>query len=51
LARELGGWAERVDVPAEIADASRRARRQTGEGRACLLEFITGAETAFFHRP
>lgn len=50
LARELGGWAERVDDPAEIADAFRRARRQTEEGRACLLEFITGAETAFSHR-
>jgi len=50
LARELGGWAERVDDPAEIADAFRRARRHTEEGRACLLEFITGAETAFSHR-
>jgi len=28
----------------------RRARRQTEEGRACLLEFITSAETAFSHR-
>ena len=50
LARELGGWSERVEDPAQIADAIRRARRQTEEGRACLLEFITSAETAFSHR-
>ena len=50
LARELGGWSERVDDPAQIADAFRRARRQTEEGRACLLEFVTSAETAFSHR-
>jgi acetolactate synthase-1/2/3 large subunit len=50
LARELGGWSERVEDPAEIAKAFRRARRQTEEGRACLLEFVTSAETAFSHR-
>jgi acetolactate synthase-1/2/3 large subunit len=50
LARELGGWSERVDDPAEIANAFRRARRQTEEGRASLLEFVTSAETAFSHR-
>jgi acetolactate synthase-1/2/3 large subunit len=50
LARELGGWSERVEDPGEIANAFRRARRQTEEGRACLLEFITSAETAFSHR-
>jgi acetolactate synthase-1/2/3 large subunit len=50
LARELGGWSERVEDPAEIADAFQRARRQTEEGRACLLEFVTSAETAFSHR-
>jgi acetolactate synthase-1/2/3 large subunit len=50
LARELGGWSERVEDPAEIANAFQRARRQTQEGRACLLEFVTSAETAFSHR-
>src|ERR1043166_6566278 len=50
LARELGGWSERVEDPGEIAGAFQRARRQTDEGRACLLEFITSAETAFSHR-
>jgi acetolactate synthase-1/2/3 large subunit len=50
LARELGGWSERVDDPEQIADAFRRARRATEEGKAALLEFITSAETAFSHR-
>ncbi len=50
LARELGGWSERVDDPAQIADAFRRARRATEDGRAALLEFVTSAETAFSHR-
>jgi acetolactate synthase-1/2/3 large subunit len=50
LGRELGGWSERVEDPAEIANAFQRARRQTQEGRACLLEFVTSAETAFSHR-
>lgn len=50
IARDLGGWSERVDDPGEVADAILRARRQTEEGRACLLEFITSAETAFSHR-
>ena len=49
LARELGGWAELLDDPAETADAWRRLRRQTAEGRACQLEYITGAETTFSH--
>ena len=39
-----------MEDPGEIANAFRRARRQTEEGRACLLEFITSAETAFSHR-
>jgi len=50
LARELGGWSERVEDPADIGNAILRARRQTEDGRACLLEFITSAETAFSHR-
>ena len=50
LARDLGGWSERVESPAEIGTAILRARRQTEEGRACLLEFITSAETVFSHR-
>jgi acetolactate synthase-1/2/3 large subunit len=50
LARELGGWSERVSDPNEVANAILRARRQTEEGRTCLLEFVTSAETAFSHR-
>lgn len=50
LARDLGGWSERVEYPADIGNAILRARRQTEEGRACLLEFITSAETVFSHR-
>ena len=50
LARDLGGWSERVEDPSQIADAILRARRQTEEGRACLLEFVTSQETAFSRR-
>jgi acetolactate synthase I/II/III large subunit len=50
LARDLGGWSERVDDPSQIADAILRARRQTENGNACLLEFITSEETAFSRR-
>jgi acetolactate synthase I/II/III large subunit len=50
LARDLGGWSERVEDPSQVADAILRARRQTEEGRACLLEFVTSQETAFSRR-
>ena len=33
LARELGGWSERVDRPVEVANAILRARRQTEDGQ------------------
>ena len=50
LARDLGGWSERVDDPSQVGEAILRARRQTEEGRACLLEFVTNEETAFSKR-
>jgi acetolactate synthase-1/2/3 large subunit len=50
LARDLGGWSERVEDPSQVADAILRARRQTEEGRACLLEFVTSQETSFSRR-
>ncbi|MBV9251440.1 MAG: hypothetical protein JO227_19585, partial [Acetobacteraceae bacterium] len=50
LARDLGGWSERVTNPGEIATAITRARHQTQEGRAALLELVTGEETAFSRR-
>src|SRR6185437_16905588 len=50
LAQELGAWSERVSEPGDVANAIRRAKRATEEGRTALLEFITSAETAFSHR-
>ena len=50
LARDLGGWSERVSDPNDVADAILRAKRETEDGHTCLLEFITSAETAFSHR-
>jgi thiamine pyrophosphate-dependent acetolactate synthase large subunit-like protein len=50
IAKDLGGWSERVDNPAEVGNAILRAREQNENGRAALLEFITSAETAFSHR-
>ena len=50
MARAMGGYAERVDSPPEIAPAIQRARRATEEGRGALLEFITCEETASSHR-
>src|SRR5205807_2571841 len=44
------GWGKRVYDPAQVVDAILRARRQNEDGKACLLEFITSAETAFSHR-
>jgi acetolactate synthase-1/2/3 large subunit len=50
LAKELGGWSERVANPNDVGDAILRAKRKTEDGHTCLLEFITSAETAFSHR-
>ena len=50
IAKDLGGWSERVESPAEVGAAILRAREQNENGRAALLEFITSAETAFSHR-
>lgn len=50
LARELGGWSERVEDPGDVANAILRAKRATEDGKACLLEFVTSAETAFSNR-
>ena len=46
MGRAMGGYAERVDDPAEIGPAFQRARRVTEqEGQPVLLEFITASET------
>ena len=50
LGREMGGYSERIEDPAEIIPAFRRARRKTEEGEAVLLEFITAVETDVSHR-
>jgi acetolactate synthase-1/2/3 large subunit len=50
LAQSLGAWSERVSDPNEVANAILRARRATEDGKTCLLEFMTSAETAFSHR-
>ena len=50
MAVAMGGYAERVENPAEIGPAIRRARKATEDGRAALLEFITSEETASSHR-
>src|SRR5205085_6914874 len=50
LGRSLGGYSERVERPDEIAPAIQRARQATEDGRAALLEFITGEEITFSHR-
>ena len=50
IARELGGWSERVEDPEDAGNAILRAKQATEEGRTCLLEFVTSAETAFSNR-
>lgn len=50
LAQSLGAWSERVSDPNDVANAILRARRATEDGKTCLLEVMTGAETAFSHR-
>lgn len=47
MGRAMGGYAERVDKPEEIAGAIQRARKANEDGKAVLLEFITSQETAF----
>jgi acetolactate synthase-1/2/3 large subunit len=51
LAKSLGGWAERVEEPAEIVPALQRARRTTEEGKAALLEFVTSREHTYSRPP
>ena len=41
LARDLGGWSERVDDPARSPARSCAPARVNESGRAALLEFIT----------
>jgi acetolactate synthase-1/2/3 large subunit len=45
LARALGGYGERVEIPNEIGPAIERAIAKTQAGQPALLEFITARET------
>ncbi|HZA56094.1 MAG TPA: thiamine pyrophosphate-dependent enzyme, partial [Candidatus Udaeobacter sp.] len=47
IGRALGGWAERVEDPEQIAAAIQRARKATQDGKAALLEFITSRESNY----
>ena len=47
MARAMGGYAERVEDPEAVGAALRRAKEATEDGRAALLECITGEEIAF----
>jgi len=50
LGRAMGGYAERIEKPAEIIPALERARKTNQDGKAVLLEFITSEEIEFSHR-
>ena len=50
MARDMGGWAERVEDPEDVAAAILRAKDATENGQAALLEFVTNEERAFSHR-
>ena len=50
MAAAMGGWSERVADPSDIASAIRRARETTENGRAALLEFVTGEELEFSYK-
>ncbi len=50
LARAMGGWAEKVEDPSDVASAIMRAKTATENGEAALLEFITSEEGEFSHR-
>jgi acetolactate synthase-1/2/3 large subunit len=50
LGKAMGGYAERVEKPAEIIPALERARKMNADGHAVLLEFITSEEIEFSHR-
>jgi acetolactate synthase I/II/III large subunit len=47
IARDLGGHGERIEDPAQIAEAIVRARRLTEDGQSVLLEFATAQEREF----
>lgn len=46
MAKAMGGYAERIEDPNEVAAAIQRGIQQTEAGKPALIEFITCAETA-----
>ena len=50
LGRAMGGWAEKIEDPSDVAPAILRAKAATENGRAALLEFVTSEEGEFSHR-
>ena len=50
LALAMGGWAEKIEDPADVGPAILRAKAATESGQAALLEFITSEEREFSHR-
>ena len=50
LGRAMGGYAERIEDPAEVVPAFQRARQMTEEGKVVLLEFITSSETDYSYK-
>ena len=50
LGTAMGGWAERIEDPADVGPAILRAKSATENGQAALLEFITSAEGEFSNR-
>jgi len=50
MATAMGGWAERVEDPSDVGPALLRAKRATEDGRAALLEFISGEDVTFSYR-
>jgi acetolactate synthase I/II/III large subunit len=46
MAKAMGGYAERIEDPNDVAAAIRRGIQATEDGKAALIEFITSPETA-----
>ena len=51
VARALGAYGERVESPAEIVPAIRRAEEAMNSGRPALLEFMTKEENRLCRYP
>lgn len=47
MAEGLGAYAEKVEAPAEIVPAARRALKEIAAGRPAVLEMITKEDPVF----